>query len=94
MRVRMTLADEHGPYAYDMLRLDVKSLDDEAQPGITQFYGGGSVYCLTPTTEAIARGLGQRLQPAPVHAYELPAPSTEKPDDEYAYDGPDDPECF
>ncbi len=40
----------------------------------TQFYSPGAVYCLTPTTEQIARGLAQRLLPTPVHRFELPAP--------------------
>jgi hypothetical protein len=43
---------------------------------VTQFYGAGSVYCLTPTTEEIARRLGEQLRPQPVARYELePAPS-------------------
>lgn len=42
----------------------------------TQFYGGGSLYALTPTTEEIARAVAARNQPAPVHRWELPPPST------------------
>lgn len=38
----------------------------------TQFYGGQSIYCLTPTTEEIARGIAARSRPSPVHAWELP----------------------
>jgi len=40
----------------------------------TQYFGGGSVYRLTPTTEEIARAVALRNQPVPVHRWELPAP--------------------
>jgi len=33
-----------------MLRLDVPS-----EPPVTQFYGGSAIYCITPTTEELAR---------------------------------------
>jgi len=51
-----------------VLRIDIPS-----EPPVTQFYGVGSMYSLTPTTEAIARGLASRSSPAPVIRYELPA---------------------
>lgn len=41
----------------------------------TQWFSGGSIYRLTPTTEEIARGVALRNQPEPVHRWELPAPS-------------------
>ena len=41
----------------------------------TQYFSGGSIYRLTPTTEEIARGVALRNQPAPVHRWELPAPA-------------------
>lgn len=56
-----------------MLRLEIPS-----EPPVTQFYSAGAVYAITPTTEDIARRLASTHRPAPVHAYELPAP---KPDD-------------
>ena len=40
----------------------------------TQFYAPSAVYCITPTTEEIARRVAQRAQPAPVQRWELPAP--------------------
>lgn len=40
----------------------------------TQYFGGSSVYRLTPTTEEIARGVALRNQPEPVYRFELPAP--------------------
>lgn len=39
---------------------------------VTQFFGGGSVYRLTPTTEAIARLVAQSNAPAPINRWELP----------------------
>lgn len=40
----------------------------------TVYFGGSSVYRMTPTTEAIARGVASRNKPEPVHRWELPAP--------------------
>jgi hypothetical protein len=38
----------------------------------TQFYGGSSIYCLTPTTEEAARAVATRARPTPVQSWELP----------------------
>jgi hypothetical protein len=43
----------------------------------TQFYGGGALYCVTPTTEELARAVAARNRPAPVHRWELPAATGE-----------------
>ena len=40
----------------------------------SHFFGGGSVYRITPTTEAIARGVARHNKPQPVHRWELPEP--------------------
>jgi hypothetical protein len=50
------------------LRLDVHAQD---KPVATQFYSPGAVYCITPTTEEIARKLGERNTPQPVTRYEI-----------------------
>lgn len=39
----------------DMIRIDVPWKDPEKGNRLTQFYGGGSIYCLTPCDEATAR---------------------------------------
>lgn len=62
------------------LRLDVP-----AEQPVTQFYSASAVYCITPTTEEIARGLAARIRPAPVHRYELEPPSVSNDDDEPDY---------
>jgi hypothetical protein len=55
-----------------MLQLEIPAHEEEAssQGPVTQFYAPGAIYCITPTTEAIARAVGGR--PAPVHPWELP----------------------
>lgn len=63
------------------LRLDVP-----AEQPVTQFYSAAAVYCITPTTEEIARGLAARISPHPVSRYELEPPRTrvdEGADEEY-----------
>jgi hypothetical protein len=52
-----------------MLRLDIP-----AEPPLTQYYGASSLYCLTPTTEDLAKKVAQASRPAPVSRYELPEP--------------------
>ncbi len=55
-----------------MIRIDVFTTDPE-QPAIaTQFYSSGAIYCITPTSEEIARKMSHVWQPEPVSRYELP----------------------
>lgn len=58
---------------HGMLRIDIP-----AEIPTTQYYSVGSVYCMTPTTEAIARRVAAGLQPEPVHRWELPPPTNEE----------------
>jgi hypothetical protein len=75
-----------------VLRLDVPG--EDGQPDVTQFYSPAALYCITPTTEAIARQLAKRYRPEPVHRYELtalPATTGGRPvDDRDLFDGEDD----
>jgi hypothetical protein len=78
------------------LRLDVPS-----DPPVTQYYGGAAIYCITPTTEALARQVAQASRPAPIQRYELPAPPARTrsdviPDDldEDGYDDREDAEPY
>lgn len=75
----------------NFLRLDVPG--SPSAPGLTQLIEPGSVYRITPTTEAIARSVAAQSAPAPVHRWELPAaePPPEpvgiyEPDEEYDED--------
>jgi hypothetical protein len=60
------------------LRIDVPG---EGSNVATQFYSPSAVYCITPTTEEIARQVAPRWQPAPVTRWELPAPVRPEPED-------------
>lgn len=51
------------------LRLDIPRHEG---PTMTQFYAPGAVYCITPTTEEIARAVAANCEPEPVHQFELP----------------------
>lgn len=51
-------------------RIDIPSGDGFT----TQYFGGSSIYRITPTTEEVARLIAIHNQPAPVHRWELPAP--------------------
>lgn len=55
------------------IRIDVPA-EDGAGNVATQFYSPAAVYCITPTTEAIARKVAASVQPAPVTAWELRNP--------------------
>ena len=50
------------------IRIDIHGTGDKV---VTQLYNPDAVYGMTPTSEAIARGIGQNA-PAPVSVYELP----------------------
>lgn len=57
---------------HGFLRLEIPG--DDGAPAATQFVSPASVYCLTPTTEAMARAVAARNQPQPVQRWELPQP--------------------
>jgi hypothetical protein len=46
----------------------------QAEGFTTVYFGGSSVYRLTPTTEEVARAVAKDNQPRPVSLYELPRP--------------------
>ncbi len=64
----------------------------------TQFYGGSSIYCLTPTTEEAARVVANRAKPTPVEHWELPrrelVAATREEYDEHSIIEHDDEEPF
>ena len=55
------------------IRIDVPNGDGPV--AATQYYAPASLYCLTPTTEAIARAVAKSNMPAPVARWELPEPA-------------------
>ena len=58
------------------LRLDVPLVSDPDPKAMaaSQLYNPKAIYCLTPTTEKIARAVAASVQPAPVARWELPEP--------------------
>lgn len=58
------------------IRIDVPGDDDT--PPATQLYSPSAVYCITPTTEEVARNFARRARPEPIHVWELkPAEPTQ-----------------
>lgn len=53
------------------IRIDVPQ-PEGPDPAITQFYTPAAVYCITPTTETMARAVARTSEPAPVQRWELP----------------------
>ena len=51
------------------LRIDIPRRDGTMT---TQLVNPLSIYCLTPTTEALARAVARENQPEPIHRWELP----------------------
>lgn len=60
-------------FGVPLLRIDIPQPDGGT---LTQYYGGQSIYCLTPCDEAAARAVALHHQPAPVQRYELAAPAS------------------
>lgn len=77
--VRMAgLVSEEQHFGATLGRIDIPRGDTEYA---TQFFGGGSVYRISPCSEEVARAVAARNQPAPVHQWELPAPKAERIED-------------
>src|SRR5690242_8772608 len=55
-----------------LIRIDVH---DEEKPVATQWYGAHSLYCLTPTTEEVAKRITRSYRPEPVTRFELALPA-------------------
>jgi hypothetical protein len=53
-----------------LLRVDVP--EGSGQPPYSQFYGTGSIYCMSPVTEEVARALIGKRKQEPFYAYALP----------------------
>lgn len=43
----------------------------DGQP-LVEVYAASSLYCLTPVTEDVARNVAERINPAPISAWDLP----------------------
>jgi hypothetical protein len=73
-------------------RVDIPQEDGTA---VTQFFGGGSIYRLTPTTEEIARAIALQDKPKPIQPWELHLSLPKPPaGDDRDDDGDDDEEAL
>jgi hypothetical protein len=63
------LVTEEERFGAKMGRIDIPM---EEGGLTTQYFGGGSVYRMTPTTEEVARAVAAKNKPAPIYAWELP----------------------
>lgn len=61
-----------------MLRIDVPEVGGHA--ACTQYYHPQAIYCLTPTTEDVARVVAERDRPQPVHPWEIRSREGYRPD--------------
>lgn len=52
------------------VRIDVPEC--EGQPAFTKLFGAGSIYCISPIAEDIARAMAKELRKKPVDVYDLP----------------------
>jgi hypothetical protein len=66
---------EEEKFGAKLGRLDIPQ-DDPLIAGetvfVTQYFGGGSVYRITLVTEEVARHVGKKSSPAPVHSWDFP----------------------
>lgn len=73
------LISEQELFGTKLGRIDIPTEDGRM---ITQYFGGGSVYRLTPVSEAVARAFAARNVPRPVSIYDLKLAAPEKEEDE------------
>lgn len=67
---------EEELFGSKMGRIDIPTEDTDVEDKtVTQYFGGHTVYRLTPVTEEIARAFAIRNRPRPVHVYELQLPA-------------------
>jgi hypothetical protein len=76
---------EQELFGTKLARIDIPSPD--GGQSVTQYFGGSSVYRITPVTEELARAVAAHNSPAPIHIWELPkglkpAPGDDDDDDE------------
>jgi hypothetical protein len=58
------------------VRIDVPEVD--GLPAFSKCFGAGSIYCITPVAEAIARDLVKKLRQVPMSIYDLPVAARER----------------
>jgi hypothetical protein len=69
------------------LRVDVPAFN--GAPAFTRFYSPGSIYSISPITEAIARGMMEQYRNEPVSRFDLPQLAEKVHDDDEELGGHD-----
>lgn len=82
---------EESHFGVALGRIDIPAADGF----VTQFFGGSSIYRITPVTEDVARAVSTANQPQPVHRWELPAPAVERNHavEDHAFVADDEGDC-
>lgn len=52
------------------IRIDVPEVD--GREAYTKIFGASTIYCITPVTERVARGLAAKMRGEPIKAWDLP----------------------
>lgn len=73
---------EEEKFGTKLGRLDIPDGDGF----VTQFFGGGSVYRITPCSEAVARDAAKRCIGAPIGVFDYPQLPGRRTDDDYYHD--------
>lgn len=53
------------------VRIDIPPVKDQGE--FSKLFSAGSIYCITPVLEDIARGMAGQFQERPIHPYDMPA---------------------
>lgn len=82
------LVSEEEHFGAKLGRIEIPGPEGQA---VTQYFGGGSVYRITPCSEEIARAVAARSAAAPVHAWEMRALPASDPHSPVVTDEDDEP---
>lgn len=66
---------EEKRFGSEIGRIDIPTSADDPTKFFTQYFGGQTIYRLTPCTEQVARAFALGHQPRPVYVYELQLPA-------------------
>jgi hypothetical protein len=65
---------EEKRFGSEIGRIDIPTDREDPSKFFTQYFGGQTIYRLTPCTEQVARAFALGHQPRPVYIYELALP--------------------
>ena len=82
------LVTEEERFGAKLGRIDIPE-GNEGQEAFTQYFGGSSVYRITPTTEELARQMAVSWRPRPITVFDLktvPQLESTGPEDDSLFD--------